>query len=90
MPLIFSMQNPNGSCERRRGQTLAAHHLSCAIVGLIDPAHAARRVELVAKGAVIARRYAYENILPKWQAFLTGSEALLPSATPSPAIPQHT
>ena len=63
--------------------------LSRAIVELIDPARSARRVELVAKGAVIARRYAYENILPKWQAFLTGSETLAPSATRSPPVPQH-
>ena len=64
--------------------------LSRAVVALIDPVHVAHRVELVARGAVIARRYAYETILPKWQAFLTGSEALLPAETPSPPIPQHT
>jgi glycosyltransferase involved in cell wall biosynthesis len=45
--------------------------LARAVTSLIDPAHCARRTELVARGAVVARRYAYETILPQWQAFLT-------------------
>ena len=68
----------------------SSQDLSRAIALLIDPTRGARRVELVAKGAVIARRYAYENILPKWQAFLTGSEAISPAAAPSPPVPQRT
>jgi glycosyltransferase involved in cell wall biosynthesis len=41
-----------------------------AIQNVIDPAHAARRRELVEKGAIVSRRYDYEVILPQWEAFL--------------------
>jgi glycosyltransferase involved in cell wall biosynthesis len=41
-----------------------------AIQAVIGPAHAARRRELVEKGAVISRRYDYEVILPQWESFL--------------------
>jgi glycosyltransferase involved in cell wall biosynthesis len=42
-----------------------------AIRDVIDPARAARRDELVARGAIVSQRYAYKVILPQWQAFLT-------------------
>ncbi|MGC1386671.1 MAG: glycosyltransferase family 1 protein [Steroidobacteraceae bacterium] len=45
--------------------------LARAIRDVMDPARAARRDELVAKGVVVSRRYADEAILPQWQAFLT-------------------
>jgi len=45
--------------------------LAHAVAALIDPAQGAHRAELVVRGAVVARRYAYETILPQWQAFLT-------------------
>jgi glycosyltransferase involved in cell wall biosynthesis len=41
-----------------------------AIAAVIDPENAPRRSDLVAKGAVVSQRYLYENILPKWGAFL--------------------
>jgi len=41
-----------------------------AIAAVIDPDEGARRAELVARGAVISQRYLYENVLPKWEAFL--------------------
>jgi glycosyltransferase involved in cell wall biosynthesis len=44
-----------------------------AIVNVIDPARAARREELIAKGARVSQRYACEAILPKWEAFLKSS-----------------
>jgi len=44
--------------------------ISRAIRHVLDPANSARRDELVAKGAMVAQRYAYEAILPKWQSFL--------------------
>jgi glycosyltransferase involved in cell wall biosynthesis len=44
--------------------------VSRAIQNVIDPAGTVRRDELVAKGAIVAERYAYEVILPKWKAFL--------------------
>jgi len=44
--------------------------LARAIAELIGSPQGARRADLVAKGAVVARRYAYEKILPQWQAFL--------------------
>jgi glycosyltransferase involved in cell wall biosynthesis len=40
-----------------------------AIQTVIGPA-TARRAELVAKGAVVSRRYDYEVILPQWESFL--------------------
>jgi hypothetical protein len=47
--------------------------LSRAIQNVIDFIHAARRSELVTKGASVAQRYAYEAILPQWQAFIERS-----------------
>jgi glycosyltransferase involved in cell wall biosynthesis len=44
--------------------------LTHAIESVIDPAQCARREDLVAKGAIVAARYAYNTILPKWQSFL--------------------
>jgi glycosyltransferase involved in cell wall biosynthesis len=41
-----------------------------AIVSVIDPENAQRRQELIAKGAAVSKRYLYEAILPKWEAFL--------------------
>jgi glycosyltransferase involved in cell wall biosynthesis len=49
--------------------------LSRAIQNVIDPAHSGRRGELVTKGASVAQRYAYEAILPQWQAFIEKSRA---------------
>ncbi len=49
----------------------SSQDLARAIRDVIDPARGARRGELVAKGAVVSRRYANEAILPQWQAFLT-------------------
>ncbi len=45
--------------------------LARAIRDVMNPARAARRDELVARGAVVSRRYADAAILPQWQAFLT-------------------
>jgi hypothetical protein len=44
--------------------------VSRAIQNVIGAGAAARRAELVSNGAIVAGRYAYEIILPKWQAFL--------------------
>jgi hypothetical protein len=55
-----------------------------AIQAVIGPANTARRGELIAKGAVVARRYDYEVILPKWEAFLKTVSA---SALDTPASP---
>jgi len=52
--------NPYSSAEMAR-----------AIVNVIDPTQTARRSELIDRGSVIAQRYAYETILPHWQAFLS-------------------
>jgi glycosyltransferase involved in cell wall biosynthesis len=41
-----------------------------AIRKVIDPAHRVRRDELIARGAVVARRYDPEVILPQWESFL--------------------
>ena len=41
-----------------------------AIGDVIDPLQVLRRNELVSLGARVARRYTYESIQPKWQAFL--------------------
>jgi glycosyltransferase involved in cell wall biosynthesis len=49
-----------------------------AIRNVIDPAQAVRREELMRSGAAVARRYACEAILPKWQ-------DLLASRLPTPA-----
>jgi glycosyltransferase involved in cell wall biosynthesis len=48
----------------------SAEDVSRAIVNVIDRDNSARRDELIAKGAVVAQRYLYEAILPKWAAFL--------------------
>jgi glycosyltransferase involved in cell wall biosynthesis len=56
--------------------------LSFAIQSVIDPAHSARRAELVTKGAVVAERYSHASILPKWQDLLQ-SQSL---AFQSPAL----
>jgi len=53
-----------------------------AVQLVIDSKTPARRDELVAKGAVVAQRYAYETILPKWQKFL---ETCSESSSPAPA-----
>ena len=62
--------------------------LACAIAELVGPARDARRADLVAKGAVVARRYEYEKILPQWQAFLASQcgeiEMLARAATVPP------
>jgi len=44
--------------------------LSHAILNVIDPTRCARRDELVSKGALVSRRYSFEEILPQWQLFL--------------------
>jgi glycosyltransferase involved in cell wall biosynthesis len=49
----------------------ATPDLARAIAELIGPSKDMRRADLVARGAVVARRYAYEKILPQWQAFLS-------------------
>jgi glycosyltransferase involved in cell wall biosynthesis len=41
-----------------------------AIRAVIEPANAARREELVAKGAAVSKRYDADVIMPKWEAFL--------------------
>jgi hypothetical protein len=48
----------------------AAGDVARAIVNVIDRENAAHSEELVAKGAIVAQRYPYEAILPKWAAFL--------------------
>ncbi|HSY96317.1 MAG TPA: hypothetical protein VK793_11915, partial [Steroidobacteraceae bacterium] len=62
--------------------------LARAIAALIGPSQDMRRADLVALGAVVARRYAYENILPQWEAFLFSQcgeiESMVPAA---PALP---
>jgi glycosyltransferase involved in cell wall biosynthesis len=49
--------------------------LARAIQEVIGPAHSVRRDELVANGAIVAQRYAYEVILPQWQSFLNSRSA---------------
>jgi glycosyltransferase involved in cell wall biosynthesis len=41
-----------------------------AIQNVIHPTHSARRDALIAKGAIVSRRYDYEVILPQWESFL--------------------
>jgi glycosyltransferase involved in cell wall biosynthesis len=41
-----------------------------AIQNVIGSANTARREELIAKGAIVSRRYDYEVILPQWESFL--------------------
>jgi glycosyltransferase involved in cell wall biosynthesis len=50
----------------------SSEDVSRAIERLIGPGQGTRRDELVAKGAMVAQRYASEAILPRWQAFLRG------------------
>jgi len=50
----------------------SAADIAQAIVRTIDPAHAARRAELVAAGAEVSARYLPERILPQWREFLGG------------------
>jgi glycosyltransferase involved in cell wall biosynthesis len=57
------------------GNPYSVADMARAIAAVIDPANAARRHELVARGAVVSQRYAYETILPQWQAFLTSGLA---------------
>jgi glycosyltransferase involved in cell wall biosynthesis len=57
--------------------------LARAVTSLMGPANGARRAELVARGAVVAQRYAYETILPQWQAFLMAPTAATASTTPT-------
>ncbi len=44
--------------------------LSRAIRNVIDTANSEHRDELVAKGSLVAKRYASEVIMPQWEAFL--------------------
>jgi len=48
----------------------SAEDMARAISSVIDPANRARRDELIARGAQVAPRYRYEQILPQWQEFL--------------------
>jgi glycosyltransferase involved in cell wall biosynthesis len=48
----------------------SAEDLARAINVVIDPAAELRRNQLVARGALVARQYTHEVIVPKWQAFL--------------------
>jgi glycosyltransferase involved in cell wall biosynthesis len=41
-----------------------------AIVNVIDADNSHRRDELIAKGAEVSKRYLFESILPKWEAFI--------------------
>jgi len=41
-----------------------------AIQNVIAPANTERRDELIAKGAIVSKRYDYEVILPQWESFL--------------------
>jgi len=54
--------NPYGVVEAAR-----------AIETVIDPADPSRRDELIAKGALVSKRYGCEVILPQWEAFLKSS-----------------
>jgi glycosyltransferase involved in cell wall biosynthesis len=51
--------NPYSSSDVARG-----------ITNVIAPENAQRRQELIEKGAVVSKRYLFEAILPKWEAFL--------------------
>jgi glycosyltransferase involved in cell wall biosynthesis len=44
-----------------------------AIHAVIDPLQSARRNELVSRGAIVARRYSRESVLPQWISFLESS-----------------
>ena len=45
-----------------------------AIAAVIDPAHNARREELIDKGKVVSERYLPERILPMWWDLLQSSK----------------
>jgi glycosyltransferase involved in cell wall biosynthesis len=62
--------------------------LSRAIAALIGPSQDMRRADLVAQGAVVARRYAYEKILPQWQAFLTAQSSEVESPARTALVPR--
>jgi glycosyltransferase involved in cell wall biosynthesis len=51
--------------------------LSHGIQSAIDPARAARREELIAKGAAVAEGYSQDAIVPKWQSFLQLSTSIV-------------
>ena len=66
----------------------SAGDLARVIAKLIAPSEDMRRSDLVAHGAVVARRYAYEKILPQWQAFLTAQCSEVESRTrTAPVLP---
>jgi glycosyltransferase involved in cell wall biosynthesis len=44
--------------------------LSNALLNVVDPVNERRRLELIARGAVVAERFDYQVILPKWNDFL--------------------
>ncbi len=48
----------------------SAGQLAAALARLLTPEAAARRAELVARGADVSARYLPERVLPQWQAFL--------------------
>jgi hypothetical protein len=60
--------------------------LARAIAELIGPSKDVRRADLVAQGAVVARRYAYEKILPQWQAFLSSQCSEIESLARTAAV----
>jgi glycosyltransferase involved in cell wall biosynthesis len=62
--------------------------LSRAIAELIGPSQDMRRADLVARGAVVARRYEYEKILPQWQAFLSAQCSEVESAARIAPVPR--
>ena len=50
----------------------SAGQLAAALARLLVPEAAARRADLVARGAEVSARYLPERVLPQWQAFLNG------------------
>ena len=50
--------------------TYSSDDLVRALVSVIDGGNLGRRDELVSRGAIVAKRYTYDAILPKWQKFL--------------------
>ena len=57
--------------------------LVCAIQKVVNVEDSARRNDLVARGAIISDRYAYDVILPQWESFLYG-DLQEPSTPPIP------
>jgi glycosyltransferase involved in cell wall biosynthesis len=45
----------------------SVQELSRTISDVIDPANSGRRDELVEKGAIVAKRYDHDAILPRWR-----------------------